>query len=534
MSFQISLVSLPDAIQRNQQHLAVMDTSQLYVLVACCILFLHNLFLLRNYRNDYATGVRLRLNFLPQGVGNLPNNPARNRMIALTQRILTEVTSIVENSPCNNALERSEPSRDSSYGLSAPSLTSKLSSEQAASCTAIQTLLHFLQDASSSKSQTCNISDICRSTINQCMPLLKDNSVSIKFAGRQRFLPLRVMLVDDSAFVRSCLQRFARNRGYYYECCADGDLAVKAFQATLLMHPRACSRFDLIIMDKEMPTTEPDSSMDSFRQAGVFAVRKIRELSQEHALREPGFKCPCIVGNTACGDKDEPTFIQFLLELELSRKQAGLACSMLTLRQKMSEWSDEFDVAVRKLCGMAGGDPPDTLEPTVWGKPIRLQMLFRNLITNAIQHGKPCHGEQHIHVSYDLIDQRARMHPCLVRSDQDNEVARSLSWHLSGACENETQRFVQIMVTDNGPGMDGNKQPMALVAVEPGERLSAHEYGVSNFGICLQRIVCPEVANNHGAMGVHSRIEPAPGCSFVVALPYFCETPRWPRESDAV
>jgi CheY-like chemotaxis protein len=550
MSLQISLTTLPNVIQSRQQNSAGMDTSQLYIIVACYILLLHNLFLLRNYRNDYATGVRLRLNFLPQGVGNLPTNPTRNRMIQLVQQIVTETTSIVENSPCDNALERPDTSRDSSTSCSDPnslSLDSKRSSEQAASCAAIKTLLYFLQDASCSKSQVCNVSEVCLATINQCMPLLKNHSISIEFAGRQRFLPLRVMLVDDSAFVRSCLRRFARNRGYYYVCCSDGVSAVKAFEATLLMDPRACSRFDLIIMDKEMPTTEPDSSSDSFRKAGVFAVKKIRELSQEHALREPGFRGPCIVGNSACGDPDEPTFIQFRNELELSRQQAGMPSTMLTLREKMSGWSDEFDVAVREMCGMVGAQPQDTCAPTVWGKPIRLQMLFRNLITNAIQHGKPCQGEQRIHVSYDLIDQRARMHPCLVRSDQDNEVARSLSWHLSGACENETQRFVQVMVTDNGPGMDGKKQPMPLArdgellaetsasgAVELGARFFAQEGGMSNFGICLQRIVCPEVANNHGAMGVHSRIEPSPGCSFVVALPYFCEARPWSHDSDAV
>jgi hypothetical protein len=48
---------------------------------------------------------------------------------------------------------------------------------------------------------------------------------------------------------------------------------------------------------------------------------------------------------------------------------------------------------------------------------------------------------------------------------------------------------------------------------------------VSNFGMCLRRIVCPEIANSHGAMGVHSRIEPTSGCSFVVALPYCAPPP---------
>jgi hypothetical protein len=225
---------------------------------------------------------------------------------------------------------------------------------------------------------------------------------------------------------------------------------------------------------------------------------------------------------------------------------------LLTLAEKTSSWSDNFDVALRQLCGMSDTAVPDTGKlqaPTVWGRPIRLQMLLRNIITNAIQHGKPREGEQHINISYDLIDHCARMHPCLVRSDQDNDVARSLSWYLSSDCGSQAKRFVQVIVTDNGPGIEEKKQHMIMVRDEEslaaGSGASSGDPGASfrnaelagcrtNFGICLQRIVCPEVANNHGAIGVHSRVEPAPGCSFVVALPYCSGTMRCSGEEDAV
>jgi hypothetical protein len=167
-------------------------------------------------------------------------------------------------------------------------------------------------------------------------------------------------------------------------------------------------------------------------------------------------------------------------------------------------------------------------------------MIFCNLITNAIQHGKPADGEHCVSVSYDVVDRRSRVHPCLMRSDLDDEVERSLSWKLSGAFCDDTQRFVQVMVTDNGPGIDVNNERMKrslgfrpssdisegasvqagspAAAVNPA--VSSSDSCVSNFGIGLQRIVCPEVASSHGAMGVHSRIDPDKGCSFVVALPH--------------
>lgn len=172
---------------------------------------------------------------------------------------------------------------------------------------------------------------------------------------------------------------------------------MKLFEATLQLDSNARTRFDLIIMDKEMPTAE----VDGFRVAGVAAVKRMRELAQLHAEVEPGFACPCIIGNSSCTDDSDPTFIAFRNELELARLQAGLPTTMLILQEKLSSWTDDFDDDVRELCGLTTSAPCGNFElPLVWGRPIRLQMLFRNLITNAIQHGKPSSGQHCVRVSY--------------------------------------------------------------------------------------------------------------------------------------
>ena len=314
-------------------------------------------------------------------------------------------------------------------------------------------------------------------------------------------------------------------RRYYYQSCHDSDAGLNAFESTLRFDSSLHGRFDLIIMDKEMPTSEPEG----YRTAGASAVKRIRELSLMQAAVEPGFTCPCIIGNSACTDENDLTWIKFRDELQLARQQAGAPNSLLILKEKLSSWSDAFDQDVRRLCGLSDASAGDGDEaPTVWGKPIRLEMMVRNLITNAIQHGKPSVGEHCVSVSYDVVDRRSRMHPCLMRSDQDDEVLRSLSWQLSHAFDQRTQRYVQMMVTDNGPGIDTERMKLRLqsssdVAEQQaagGDSGASAVSSVSNFGICLRRIVCPEIANSHGAMGVHSRIEPSSGCSFVVALPY--------------
>lgn len=450
-------------------------------------------------------------------------------MIVLAQRIL-------EHMPTQAAAKPNVPiahlsARDNlmhgQFG-SAPSFVSsppsQLSSSHTAACSTINTLLHYLQDASSCRPQICNLSEICQAAIDQCLPLLKTRPVDMKFLGRKCCKPLRVLLVDDSAFVRRRLERLMMNRGYHYESCSDGESAVKAFEATLLFAPSACSRFDLIIMDKEMPT----SQQDGFKTAGVSAVMRIRELSQKHATLEPNFVCPCIIGNSSCGDESDPTLISFCNELRLSRVQSRLSCERLIFKEKLSAWSDAFDAEVRQLCGCGIHDTRATARdelPTVWGKPVRLEMLFRNLITNAISHGKPAEGEHRVHVSYDLVDAHARLHPCLMQSDHDDEAVRSVSWHVSTACDGTAQRYVQVTVSDNGPGIyakdeRADKSSSGLPGSTAGADRASPVGGVSNFGVCLRRIVCPEIASCHGAMGVHSRTEPTSSCSFVVALPY--------------
>ncbi len=451
-------------------------------------------------------------------------------MIVLSQKILSQMSkmTLAETSDVANLAAALLPNQPSSVKASTSITSSSSSLKFAAACSAINTLVCYLQGASTAGSRVCDLSQICQAAVSQCEPLLKKRSVTLRFLGQLRSTPLRVLLVDDSKLVQRLLERLLRNRGYYYQSCPDGESSVKAFDHSLRCEPLECSRFDVIIMDKEMPMSEPDG----YKTAGVTAVRRIRELSRLQAEVEPGFRCPCIIGNSACTNEEDVTWVMFRNELELARQEAGMPSNLLILTEKMSSWSDAFDREVRQLCGF---DAVPTLAignaPTVWGNPIRLEMMIRNLITNAIQYGKPEVGEHCVSVSYDLIDQYSRVHPCLLLSDQDDEVARSLTWQLSHHFKERTQRYVQVMVTDNGPGIELERMKIRLEAtsdVSDGEVTQSAVSGgngsamssVSNFGICLQRIVCPEIARCHGAMGVHSRIEPSSGCSFVVALPY--------------
>ena len=536
---QVAFMTQPDIIQAHQLSPAGISMSQLWTLASFFVLQRHNLFLLRIHRKDYLLSARRRMNFLPQGDGNVPLSPARDRMLVLAEQILAQLRCDDADSNDVRLAERAPAgllNRSASTASGAAESSGSLAA-RAQACAAIGTLVRYLKDANITSSQLCNLSDICKSAMDTCMPLQKERSVVLKFAGRQRSLPLRVLLVDDQALVLKRLQRLARNRGYHYVCCSNLESGVKAFEASLKCDAKARSRFDLILMDKEMPVSEQDVKHIDV-MAGVVAVRRIRELSLLQAEQEPGFRCPCIIGNTACRDEDDVTLIQFRSELELARQQAGMRYNLLVHQQKMSSWSDEFDREVRQLCGMDDALPPETDDarqaPTVWGNPIRLQMIFYNLITNAIVHGKPDDGEHCVCVSYDVIEWRARLHPCLMRLDRDDEVLSSMSWQLSSAFEDVTQRFVQVMVTDNGEGIDVNNERIRLsLGLQLPSASSAGDANrsdagaspppgssVSNFGFGLQRVVCPEVANNHGALGVHSRSEPNTGCSFVVALPH--------------
>jgi CheY-like chemotaxis protein len=531
---QVAFVTLPDIVQVHQlSPTGGISQSQLCLLVSFFVLQLHNLFLLRIHRNDYFFSARQRLNHLPQGGGNLLSNPARDRMIVLADEILSQISRVKDETQ-DVALAECAPPALSNASVSAVAETvSRPSSALFRAHTAISNLVRYLKDANTSRCEVCDLSHICKSVISSCQPLLDESSVVVKFLGRRSFLPLRLLLVDDNAFVRKCMQRLVRNRGYYYESCPDGESSVKMFEESLPYGANTFKRFDLIIMDKEMPTPEPGGQ----KAAGVAAVRRIRELSQQQAEREPGFKCPCIIGNSACTDEDDPALIEFRCELALARQQAGLSQKLLILPQKLSSWSDSFDREVRQLCGLndalAAPKVDEVQEaPIVWGRPVRLHMIFYNLLMNAIHHGKPSDGEHCVSISYDVIDRRARMHPCLMQSYMGDEFERSLSWQLKTAFEDNTQRFVQVIVSDNGPGIDVQNERMrhslglarfmdsgvsSMPQAAAGSATSSH---VCHFGIGLQHIVCPEVANHHGAMGVLSRNEPDTGCSFVVALPH--------------
>ena len=138
-----------------------MGQSQIFLLVSVYGLYRHNLFRLRNYRNEYLMSVRQRLNFLPQGIGNAPSNATRDRMLVLTGKILTHMTSLdttnsngilpVERGACAAFL----PNQPDAAPSSADCPSSQASSDRDPACAAISTLLSYLQNASGARSQPC-------------------------------------------------------------------------------------------------------------------------------------------------------------------------------------------------------------------------------------------------------------------------------------------------------------------------------------------------------------------------------------------
>ena len=205
-------MTLPEEVKGKLLRPTEVPQSQLYILVSFYVLQRHNLQLLRNYRKDYIASFRQRLSFLPQGLGHAPSNPARDRMIILAQKILSQMTQSGGAEPfgVSAAVLPGQPSPE------VPMVTAgePSSLEHVAACTAISTLVSYLQDSSTARSRVCDMSDICKAAIRQCEPLLKKRSVSLRFVGRQRRLPLRVLLVDDTPLARRFLERLARNRGY--------------------------------------------------------------------------------------------------------------------------------------------------------------------------------------------------------------------------------------------------------------------------------------------------------------------------------
>jgi CheY-like chemotaxis protein len=197
--------------------------------------------------------------------------------------------------------------------------------------------------------EPCDLIDICSAAIRMCGPLAGVQGTVFSFAGRQRFVPLHVLLVvaDDSVMNRLQLQM--RNRAYHYQCCPDAESSVKAFELSL-SEGTVHRRFDLILMNNEMPELDPQLTKSS----GVFAVRRIREISRLHTHQDPSFKGPCIVGIASCEDESDPSLIAFRHELELSRLQAGLSNNFL-IQPTLNKWSEVFDKGVRELCGSCAG-----------------------------------------------------------------------------------------------------------------------------------------------------------------------------------
>jgi hypothetical protein len=191
--------------------------AQLWTLVSFFVLQRHNLFLLRVYRKDYLFRPRRKMKFLPQGDSNVPTTPARDRMMILAEKILQQLKIEDDLKKAAAAAERAsaELPLDAAAGEPSPLETA---------CTTVSSLVQYLKDSScGNPPKPCDLFDICTSTIQMCRTLTvnlpQNKKCVLTFAGRQRFLPLRVLLVDDIELNLKRLQLLMRNRGYHYECC---------------------------------------------------------------------------------------------------------------------------------------------------------------------------------------------------------------------------------------------------------------------------------------------------------------------------
>ena len=151
-------MTLPQIIQDHQLKPTYISQSQLYLLVSFIVLLRHNLCLLQNYRNDYIVSFRQGLNFLPQGLGNAPSNAARDRFLDLAGEILEQMTAYSSVDPGDiDPMDHTDGSflpnqSDSASSLDASS-SSNSSSDHHEACQAISTLVSYLKDSSTARSQ---------------------------------------------------------------------------------------------------------------------------------------------------------------------------------------------------------------------------------------------------------------------------------------------------------------------------------------------------------------------------------------------
>ncbi len=104
---------------------------------------------------------------------------------------------------------------------------------------------------------------IIRVTVKRKVPVKEVPAVGVP-AGEEIFLPLRILLVDDSRDNRLLVQAYLRRTPYQIDIAENGEIAVEKFVS---------GKYDLVLMDMQMPVMD-----------GYTATRKIRKWESENQV----------------------------------------------------------------------------------------------------------------------------------------------------------------------------------------------------------------------------------------------------------
>jgi CheY-like chemotaxis protein len=120
---------------------------------------------------------------------------------------------------------------------------------------------------------------IIRVTVKRKVPVKEVPAVGVP-AGEESFLPLRILLVDDSKDNRLLVQAYLRRTPYQIDIAENGEIAVEKFVS---------GEYDLVLMDMQMPVMD-----------GYTATRKIRKWESENQVDQTP-----IIALTAYALKDD-------------------------------------------------------------------------------------------------------------------------------------------------------------------------------------------------------------------------------------
>lgn len=115
--------------------------------------------------------------------------------------------------------------------------------------------------------------------------------------ARQKISPVRILVVDDSPLMRSCLRKMLEQRGSWQVCCeaSNGREAIDKVQQT---SP------DLVILDFQMPEMNGlDAAKEITRRSPEVPILMVtlhmsRQLADQ--ARRAGIRGACDKGNIGC------------------------------------------------------------------------------------------------------------------------------------------------------------------------------------------------------------------------------------------